>query len=110
MALEGHDSLTIIIRQVDIVPAVQQLITADRVNRKRTAPVGAADRLPLQVDVHFLRRIGRDGSREFGNLCFGNNGRQQSILDRVLREDIAERWRDDAAEAVVVERIDGRLA
>src|SRR5579883_191228 len=50
-------------RQVDIVPAVQQLVAADRIDRERINPITAGDRLQREIDgdlsVGLLRYRGR---------------------------------------------------
>src|SRR4029079_15542647 len=88
---ECCDLFTITVRQVDIVPTVQQLVAADRINHERTVPGTTADCLPLQINIDRLCGIGGDCCRELGNLCLRNNRRQQSVFYRVLRENISER-------------------
>ena len=108
--LEGGDASGVAVGHVDIVPAVEQLIAADRVDAESEAPVAARDCLFFEIDGDRHVRIGRDRGAELSHIGFRQHGRQQSILDGVLREDIAEGRRDHAADAGFVKRIDRRFA
>lgn len=109
-SFECRDVHPVAFRQVNIIPAVQQLIAAYGVDRERAAQVAATDGLLLQVDADRLLRIGGQHGGNLGNLLLGHDRSQQTVLDRVLRKDIAERGWDDATDAMVVDRVDRRLA
>ena len=108
--LEGGNPVAVALRQVDVVPAVEQLIAAHRIDAEREGAIAACDRLPLEVDYDGQFRLGGDGGAEFEHVGFGEDGGEQAVLDRILREDVAERRCDHAADAGIVERIDGRFA
>jgi hypothetical protein len=88
---ERCDSVPVAFRQINIVPAVDQLIAADRIDGKWVDTIAARNRLPFEIDAHGLVGIGGDCRRELGGVGFGQDRRQQPILDRVLREDVTKR-------------------
>src|SRR3974390_494943 len=107
---ERSNSSTIAFGQIDVIPAVEQLIAADRIDRERNAHLCAADRLLLEINYYLLLWIGGHQGRELGNIVFGQDCRQQTVLDGILRKDVAEGRRDDAAESVIVNGVDGGFA
>ena len=60
--LEGGDALGVTVGQVDVVPAVEQLIAADRIDAEGEAPVAARDRLLLEIDPDGHVGIGRNAA------------------------------------------------
>src|SRR4029079_13299018 len=96
--------------QVDVVPAIEQLIAADRVDREREGYAGTADGLPFEVDGDLLRRrLAYHGGQLLDVRLRGDRG-EQPVLHGILRKDIAERRCDDATKTVIVQGIDRRLA
>src|SRR5262249_53226208 len=68
------------------------------------------DRLLLEIDGQAPGRLLAEEANERGRLIVGDDRGQQAILRRVASKDVAEGWRDDAANAVIVEGIDRGLA
>src|SRR6185503_4017905 len=94
--LEGRDLRAIALGQVDVVPAIEQLIAADRVDREREGYAGTADGLPFEVDGDLLRRrLAYHGGQLLDVRLRGDRG-EQPVLHGILRKDIAERRCDDA--------------
>src|SRR3974377_1645866 len=107
---ERSNSSTIAFGQIDVIPAVEQLIAADRIDRERNAHLCPADRLLLEINHYLLLWIGGHQGRELGNIVFGQDCRQKTVLDALLRKDCAKGRRDYGAEAVVVNGVDGGFA
>src|SRR5579859_5362586 len=76
--------------QVDIVPAIEELVAADRIDREAIGAVAANDRLLLQIDSHVAPRIGSDRGRKLRGVMFRHHRGKQSVLDGILRKDVAE--------------------
>src|ERR1019366_6991410 len=108
--LERRDPVAMAFRHIDVVPAVEQLIAAHRIDSERKAAVAARDCLLLKIDGDRQFRIGSNRGAELDYIRFGKNGGQESVLDGVLCEDVAERRGDHAADASPVKRENGRFA
>src|SRR6187401_1164252 len=50
LRLEGRDLLAIALGQVDVVPAIEQLVAADRINRERKGNTVGAHGLLFEID------------------------------------------------------------
>src|SRR6516165_9246453 len=88
--LEGGDARGVAVGQVDIVPAVEQLVAADRIDAESETAVATRDCLLFEIDGDGHVRIGGNRSAELDYIGFRQRWRQQPVLDRVLREDVAE--------------------
>ncbi len=71
---------------------------------------GIARKGPANYMADRLLRIGGQYGGNLGNLLLGHDRSQQTILNRILCKDIAERGCYDTTDAVVVDRVDRRLA
>ena len=108
--LERGDLVHIAVGQRDVIPAVQQARAADGINGEEEGSIAALDGLLLEIEGQWLARLLAEHGHERGRLVVGDDRGQQSVLDRIACEDVAEGWRNDTSDAVVVERIDRRLA
>src|SRR5215218_436235 len=106
---ECGDVAAVAEREIEIVPAVQELHPPDRVDLERDDVVAGADALGFEVDRDLLGAVLEGGDQLVGR-SFRHPGRQEAVVDRVRREDVAEARRDDAAHAVIDERVYGRFA
>src|SRR5262245_9181596 len=100
-------SILVAFGEIDIIPSIQELVATDRINFKGVGSVAAGNSFPLEIDGHQQLWIVIDRCSHGGDIGFGNGRRQQTVLDRVLREDIAERWCDDATKSMVVQCVNG---
>src|SRR5262249_49287165 len=107
---EGCDLVDVALGQRDVIPTVEQSRAADRIDGEAEALITALDRLLLEVDGQGPARRLAEQAYERGRFVVGDDRGQPSILRRVARKDVAEGRRDDAADAVIAERIDRRLA
>ena len=107
---KSDDLISVALGEVDIVPSIQKLVAADRIDFKGISSIAANNGSSVQIDRDRPLRIGRHRRCHIGDIGIGNDGRHQSVLDRILCEDIAERRRDDAAKSIIVESIDRRFA
>ena len=82
-------------RDVDIVPAVEQLLAPDRIDRETGRTVAPGHGLGREIDGH--GQIGCRGERrqQILDILLGEDGRQDAVLDRVGGEDVAEGRRGD---------------
>src|SRR5579864_8763292 len=71
--------------------------------------VAASHRLRFQVNRYAEVRMPLQRCGEFSNVSGVNYGWQETILDAVLRKDIAKRRRDDGSDAVIQKGIRCRL-
>ncbi len=78
------------LREIDVVPAVEQLIAADGIDGEGEAAIAAGDGLLLQIDCDRRFGISRNKGAEFADVGFRQDGRQKAVLDGVLRKDVAE--------------------
>src|SRR5215467_2236620 len=106
---EFRDPLSVVFGEINIIPAIDKLVTADGVNIECVGPIAADDNLLNQVYEDRPLWIAGDHRRNFGNVALGNDGRQQTVLDGVLCKDVTERRRDDASKAMIAQCIDGGL-
>ena len=90
VSTKRRNAVDIATGQIDIVPAVEQLTAADGIDAKGLDTIAARDRLRDEIDRDRQFRIAGDGRCEFGDLVFGKDRRQQSILHRILRKYVAE--------------------
>src|SRR5581483_6979214 len=81
---EGGDSVAIIIGQIDVVPAVEQLIAADGVDGEFESSLATDDCLPLKVDGDRMLRV--IAGQQFVEVGFRHRCEQEPVLDGVLRE------------------------
>src|SRR5215831_2157249 len=108
--LERRDPVAIAFRERDVVPALEQALAAHRIDGEGVAAIAADDGLLLEIDGD--GKFWRAGERghELGGIGVGDDGGEEPVLHGVAGEDVAERGRDHAADAVVVERVDRRFA
>jgi hypothetical protein len=89
----------------ELVDAVQEAMAGERVDdegergavRQQDAPAG-------QIDVDLRTRTGDDGALDARARLRIERDREETVLRRVLLEDVGERRSDDRAEAPVDER------
>src|SRR5262249_54559138 len=108
--LERGDLVRVALGQRDVIPSVEQAGAADRIDGKAEGFAAALDRLLLEIDGQAPGRLLAEEANERGRLILGDDRGQQAILRRVASKDVAEGWRNDAANAVIVEGIDRGLA
>src|SRR5262249_35547232 len=108
--LERSDLVRVALGQRDVIPTVEQAGAADRIDGKAEDFIAALDRLLLEIHSQAPGRLLAEEANERGRLIVGDDRGQQAILRRVASKDVAEGWRDDAANAVIVEGIDRGLA
>src|SRR5262249_25840143 len=108
--LEGGNLVHVALGQRDIIPTVEQAPAADRIDGEAEALIAALDRLLLEIDAHGPAWRLAEQAYERRRFIVRDDRGQQSVLHRVAGKDVAEGWRDHAADAVIAERIDRRLA
>src|ERR1700733_1683880 len=92
-------------RQADIVEPVHQTALAERIDLEfHRAAVGAADFLIGQINGQGRVRAALGIVEQFVEVFLGNADRQNTVLEAVIVEDVAERGRDDAADAEIEQR------
>src|SRR5262245_6051904 len=104
--LEGADLVRMPQRKADVVQAVQDAVLAERVDLEAPAlrAVGRGNGLRLEVDAQPEAGEGRGLVEQLVDVGLAQRDRQEAVLERVVQEDLAERGRDDRAEAVVAQR------
>src|SRR5262245_39422914 len=104
--LEGADLFRMAQRKADLVQPVQQAVLAERVDVEAEAlrAVAGRDRLLLQVDDQLETGKRRGVVEELVDFRLGERDRQETVLQRVVLENLAERGRDHGAKAVVAQR------
>src|SRR6266851_4168886 len=108
--LERRDPIAKAFGERDVVPAVEQPHAANRVDREGMGALAASDRLLLEIDGHRKLWRRQQGGRHLGCFLLGDDCRQQPVLHGVAGKDVAERGRDHASNAEIVERIDRGFA
>src|SRR5262245_21021454 len=66
--------------------------------------VSGRDRLLFQIDDQFETRKRGGVVEELVDLGFGEGDRQETVLQRIVLENLAERRRDHRAKAVIAQR------
>ena len=95
--------------QVDIVPAVQQLGAPDRIDREGRSEIAEND-APASRSTVIAPAPSASAASSASPSSSRDLRRQQPVIDGVGREDVAEARGDDAADPVIDQRVDGRLA
>src|SRR5689334_3353653 len=104
--LERADLVRVAQREADLVEAVEQAVLAERIDVEAEA-LGAVERgdaLPLEVDAQPEPGEGRRIVEQLVDFGVGQGDRQEAVFQRIVLENLAERRRDDRAEAVVAQR------
>src|SRR5262249_60209627 len=108
--IERDDLVHVALGQRDVIPTNEQARAADRIDGEAEALIAALDRLPLEIDAHGLAWLLAEQAYERRRFIVRDDRGQQSVLHRVAGKDVAEGWRDHAADAVIAARIDRPLA
>ena len=105
LAFEGLDRIAVLQGQTDVVQTVEQAVLAERIDLEvQYLAIRAGHRLRLQVDGQLVARVGFDLLEQLVDFLVTEDDRQQAVLEAVVEEDVGKAWRDDAAEAVLVQR------
>src|SRR5260221_4339235 len=104
--LEGADLFRVAQRQADLVETVQKAVLAEGVDVETESlrAVRRRHRLAVEIDGQFETRKGGGIVEELVDLVIAQHHRQHAVLEAVGEEDVAERWRDHTAKAVVDQR------
>src|SRR5208283_6003701 len=97
--LERLDMGGFLQRQADIVETIHKAVLPERVDIEADhTAIGAANFLGFEIDRE--RRIGAAPGvvHEFGEVCAGNNDRQNAVLEAIVIKNIGEARRDYAAD------------
>lgn len=90
--------------QGDVIQAIQQAVTTVLLDFEGDAqPHGIANLALFQIDRQAIRRMGLGFSKEFINLGFRKLDWEHSVLEAVVKKYIGKRWRQDSANAIIVQ-------
>ena len=94
-------------RVIDFVESLEQAMPRKLIDGEAMdGAVRRRDRLRREIDDDFRAGIGACRTDQRGDRSGRQNDRQQAVLQRVGKKDIAEAWRDRDAKAVVIESPD----
>src|SRR5262245_25019161 len=103
--LEGADLVRVAQAEADLVETVQQAVLAERIDveAKALRPVRRLYRLGVEIDGELEPREGSGVVEQLVDLRLRQHHRQETVLQRVAGEDVAEGRRDDGTETVVAQ-------
>src|ERR1700754_2089291 len=104
LCFESADLVGLAQRERDVVETVDQAILAERLDIETdAAAVRRDDDLVLKVYAPLVAREGLDFIEQARHFEFGQDDRQQAILEAIVEENIRIRRRDDGAKAVLLQ-------
>src|SRR5689334_5212215 len=103
--LEGADLVRVAQREADLVETVQQAVLAEIVDVEAEFLRAVAGRYRLRLEIDDQTESGESRVVEQPvDLVLAQHHGQQAVLEAIGEEDVGERRRDHAAEAVVAQR------
>src|SRR5260370_24237651 len=110
-ALEGGDVGIVAEREGDLVEPLEQALLAESIDFEAVHVArGRGQFLAIEIDGQVRARLLRKLGPQAGRLLGRQRDRQQSVLEAIVEEDVAEARPDHGAEAVIPQRIDRVLA
>src|SRR5215471_10467063 len=105
LLLIGGDFHILLLRQADVVEAVQQTMLAESINLEmHLVAVRPRDRLSREVDRHHGIGALAGILHQLIDDLFGQGNRQDAVLEAIIIEDVGKARRDDAADAEIEKR------
>ena len=110
-SLERFDFRAVLHDQPDIVEALEQALLRIRIDIEGVMrAVGAGDFLRVKINADGGTRLCLQLRAQFRADCVGQHHRQHAVLQFVTVVNVAERRRDDAADAKIPHDVDRRFA